>query len=47
MKLVSYISGKQIENIERLYMEAFPCEERKPFDVMLEKLHNMTHHESK
>ena len=37
MKLVSYISGKQIENIERLYMEAFPCEERKPFDVMLEK----------
>ena len=37
MKLTSYNSGKQIENIERLYMEAFPCEERKPFDVMLEK----------
>ena len=37
MKLVKATHPYQLKNIERLYQEAFPPEEQKPFQVMLQK----------
>lgn len=37
MKIVNAISNKQLSNIEKLYLEAFPKAERKPF-AMIKKL---------
>jgi hypothetical protein len=38
MELVEYTSKEQLVKIEALYMEAFPEEERKPFDLMTSKI---------
>lgn len=37
MKLINAITSAQLKNIEHLYMKEFPKEERKPFELMLDK----------
>ncbi len=38
MRLIEYTSEKQLDKIEKLYIEAFPEIERKPFELMVEKI---------
>lgn len=38
MEFVEYKSKEQLGKIESLYIEAFPQEERKPFDLMADKI---------
>ena len=38
MELIEYKSKEQLSRIEALYTEAFPEEERKPFELMADKL---------
>lgn len=37
MKLTNCAASAQLANIERLYLEAFPAVERKPFPLMVQK----------
>lgn len=37
MKLVKACNQKQLKNVRKLYESAFPKEEKKPFDLLLEK----------
>ena len=37
MKLTNCTTEAQFANLERLYMDAFPAAERKPFPLLVEK----------
>ena len=37
MQLVNAVTEEQLKNVRQLYFSAFPLEERKPFELILEK----------